>query len=61
MEAKATSLGVQSDALSKVAGDAANADLAEVATRITATQVQYQAIAQTFASLSKLSLLDYLR
>lgn len=61
IEAKASALSTQSDALTKVVGDAANADLAEVATRITATQVQYQAIAQTFASLSKLSLLDYLR
>jgi flagellar hook-associated protein 3 FlgL len=61
METKATALSAQSDALAKIAGDAANADLAEVATRITATQVQYEAIAQTFASLSKLSLLDYLR
>lgn len=60
IDAKANALSAQSDALTKVAGDAANADLAEVATRITSTQVQYQAIAQTFASLSKLSLLDYL-
>ncbi len=60
VETKATVLSNQSDTLSKVVGDVANADLAEVATRISATQVQYEAIAQTFATISKLSLLDYL-
>ncbi len=48
MDTKSNALSAQSDALSKIAGDAANADLADVATRISATQVQYQAIAQTF-------------
>jgi flagellar hook-associated protein 3 FlgL len=61
VEAKSTALGAQSDALTKLMGDAANADLAEVATKLSASQVQYQAIAQTFSTLSKLSLLDYLR
>lgn len=61
VEAKSTALGAQSDALTKLMGDAANADLAEVATKLSASQVQYQAIAQTFSTLSGLSLLDYLR
>ncbi|MGE3303513.1 MAG: hypothetical protein AB7M12_10405 [Hyphomonadaceae bacterium] len=60
-ETKAAALSNQSDALAKMVGDAADADLAEVATKITSLQVQYQAIAQTFSSLSQLSLLDYLR
>jgi flagellar hook-associated protein 3 FlgL len=60
VEAKSISLGAQSDALEKLMGDAANADLAEVATKLSASQVQYQAIAATFSTLSKLSLLDYL-
>ena len=50
----------QSNALSKLQSEAADADLAEVATKISAFQVQYQAVAQTFSMLSHMSLLDYL-
>jgi flagellar hook-associated protein 3 FlgL len=60
VDAKATSLSAQSDALQKLVSDTADADLADVATRISMTQVQFQAIAQTYATLSHLSLLDYL-
>jgi flagellar hook-associated protein 3 FlgL len=60
VSAKSDSLGAQSDTLAKIQSDAADADLAEVATKISAFQVQYQAIAQTFSMLSHMSLLDYL-
>jgi flagellar hook-associated protein 3 FlgL len=60
VEAKSTALGAQSDALTKLKGGAEDADLGEVATKISAFQVQYQAVAQTFAMLSHMSLLDYL-
>jgi flagellar hook-associated protein 3 FlgL len=60
VDAKQTNLSAQSNALEKLVGDTANADLAQVASQISSTQVQYQAIAQTFSSLSKLSLLDFL-
>jgi flagellar hook-associated protein 3 FlgL len=37
------------------------ADLAEVALRLSSLQTQYQATAQTFSQLSKMTLLDFLR
>jgi flagellin-like hook-associated protein FlgL len=60
VEAQATRLSNQSDTLAKTVSDVADADLAEVAARITAVQVQYQAVAQTYSQLAHLSLLDYL-
>jgi flagellar hook-associated protein 3 FlgL len=60
VEAKSEALGAQSDALTKIKGDAEDADLGEVATKLSAFQVQYQAVAQTFAMLSHMSLLDFL-
>ena len=60
VEADATRLSNQSDALTKTVGDVADADLAQVAAQITAVQVQYQAVAQTYSQLSKLSLLNFL-
>ena len=61
VDVKQTNLTAQSDALEKLIGDTSNVDLAEVASKLSASQVQYQAIASTFSSLSQLSLLDYLR
>lgn len=58
--AKSTALAAQSDTLSRLQSVAADADLAEIATKISAFQVQYQAVAQTFSMLSNMSLLDYL-
>jgi flagellar hook-associated protein 3 FlgL len=48
-------------ALQKLIDDVETADIAEAMSRLQAAQVQYQASAQTFAQLSRLSLLDFLR
>ncbi len=48
-------------ALQKLVDDVETADIAEAMSRLQAAQVQYQASAQTFAQLSRLSLLDFLR
>jgi flagellar hook-associated protein 3 FlgL len=58
--ATATRLTARSDMLNKTVSDVADANLADVATRISAVQVQYQAVAQTYSKLSHLSLLDFL-
>ena len=47
--------------LEKALGDQVDADLAEVALRLSQLQVQYQATATTFSQLKDLSLLNYLR
>jgi flagellar hook-associated protein 3 FlgL len=61
IDAKQASLESQSNALAKLVGDTVDVDLAQVASKLSTTQVQYQAIAQTFSSLSHLSLLDFLK
>jgi flagellar hook-associated protein 3 FlgL len=60
VEADAARLSTHADALEKTVSDVRDADLAEVATRITAIQVQYEALAKTYSNLSQLSLLNYL-
>jgi len=45
----------------KVLGETADADLAEVSTELTAVQSQYEAVASVFATLRELTLLNYLR
>lgn len=47
--------------LNAVVGKIENVDLAEVATRLTAAQTQYQASASIFAQLKNLNLLQFLR
>jgi flagellin-like hook-associated protein FlgL len=49
------------DFLSAEVGQAADADLAEVAMRMSAVQTQYQAAARVFAQISELSVLNFLR
>lgn len=60
VEADAVRLSDRADALAKTVSDVADADLAEVAMRIAAVEVQYQAVAQTFSQLSGLTLLNFL-
>jgi flagellar hook-associated protein 3 FlgL len=60
VESDAIRLSDRSDALAKTVSDVADADLAEVAMRISAVEVQYQAVAQTFSQLSGLTLLNFL-
>jgi flagellin-like hook-associated protein FlgL len=47
--------------LQQTMSDLSEADLAEVAAQFSALQTQYQASAQTFITLTKLSLLEFLR
>jgi flagellar hook-associated protein 3 FlgL len=60
VETSATNLSNQADMLKNTVGTIAGADLASVATQISALQTQYQAVAQTYSQLSRLSLLSYL-
>lgn len=60
VEKETERLTAQSDTLAKVVSDVADADPAEVAMRLAAAQVQYQAVAAVYSQLSSLSLLDYL-
>ena len=58
--AKASTLTDHINEINKTLTSVADADLAEVATKINAAQVQYQAVAQTYSQLSQMSLLKYL-
>lgn len=49
------------DTLLKTVGDQENVDLAEVATRLSAAETQYQASASIFARMRDMNLLQYLR
>jgi flagellar hook-associated protein 3 FlgL len=51
----------QSTTLQKTIGDQENADLAEVASRLSAARTQYEASASIFAQLRNVNLLQYLR
>lgn len=51
----------QATTLQKTIGDQENADLAEVASRLTAARVQYEASASIFSQLRNVNLLQYLR
>jgi flagellar hook-associated protein 3 FlgL len=51
----------QRDVLNATIGDQENVDLAEVATRLSAAQTQYQASASIFSQMRDMNLLQYLR
>lgn len=53
--------GERRDLWTGLAGEVSDADMAGVATRLAALQTQFQASAQVFAQVSRLTLLDYLR
>ncbi len=55
-----TRLQQQSDALTDLLGELADADLGEVAMQLSARQTQYRAAAEVFSQVSRVSLLDYL-
>lgn len=55
-----TRLNDRADLLAKHLGDVADADLAEVAMRLSAAQTQYQAAAKVFAQIRDLSLVNFL-
>jgi flagellar hook-associated protein 3 FlgL len=61
VEADGARMSTRADALAKTVSDQADADLAEVAMKISSKEVQYQAVAQTFVKLSQLSLLNFLQ
>lgn len=51
----------RSQLFTKVLGETADADLAEVSTELVAVQSQYEAVASVFATLRELTLLNFLR
>jgi flagellar hook-associated protein 3 FlgL len=53
--------GERRDLWTGLAGEVSDADMGEVATRLAALQTQFQASAQVFSQVSRLTLLDYLR
>lgn len=53
-------LTAESDLLSKHLGDTADADLAEVAMKLSAAQTQYQAAAKVFSQIKDMSLVNFL-
>lgn len=59
-ETETVRLQERSDLIKKEIGEQADADVGEVAMRLSSLSLQYEAAAKTFAELSRLSLLDYL-
>jgi flagellar hook-associated protein 3 FlgL len=60
VEAASERLVAQADLLAKHVGDVADADLAEVAMKLSAAQTQYQAAAKVFAQIKDMSLVNFL-
>ncbi len=61
IEAERTRISERIDFMEAQLGEAADADVAEIAMRIAAVQTQYQAAGRVFAQLSELSLINFLR
>ncbi|MDX2235611.1 MAG: flagellin, partial [Hyphomonadaceae bacterium] len=60
LEGAVTRLTAQADLLTKHLGKVSEADLAEVAMRLSATKTQYEAAASVFAQIRDLSLVNFL-
>jgi flagellin-like hook-associated protein FlgL len=60
VESEIVQLGKRVDTMRGAVGELVDADLAEVAMRLSQLQTQYQATAQTFTILREMTLLNFL-